>query len=74
MRAIAFANSRKGPNYIGGLTSEEIADSQAKASGKFGSMAEYIYNTITHLEELGIHDAHLWEMQELVAVRLEKRG
>ena len=71
LRAIAFANSRKSPNYIGGLTNDEIADALAKSSGKFGSMADYLHNTINHLEELGIHDAHLWEMQELVAMRLE---
>lgn len=74
VRAIAFVNSRKSPNYIGCLTNEEIADAQAKASGKFGSMAEYIHNTIEHLEALGIHDAHLWAMQELVAERLERAG
>jgi cation transport protein ChaC len=74
LRAIAFALSRKSPMYIGGLTNEQIADAQAKASGKLGSMAEYIHNTVEHLESLGIHDAHLWHMQELVAQRLERAG
>lgn len=71
LRALVFANDRKGPLYIGGLGIEEIADAMAKASGKLGSMADYIRNTCLHLEELGIHDTHLWEMQELVAQRLE---
>ncbi|MEO6013941.1 MAG: gamma-glutamylcyclotransferase [Devosia sp.] len=72
LQALAFANDRNGPNYIGGLTNAEIADAQAQASGKFGSMADYVFNTVKHLEELGIHDAHLWEMQGLIAERLER--
>lgn len=71
LRAIAFANSRKGSLYVGGLTDAEIADALARASGKFGAMAEYLHNTVKHLEALGIHDRHLWHMQELVAARLE---
>ena len=71
LRAIAFANDRKGSLYIGGLTDHEIANVLAKASGKFGSMAEYLHNTINHLEGLHIHDRHLWHMQDLVAARLE---
>jgi cation transport protein ChaC len=71
LRAIAFVNDRKGPAYIGGLSNSEIADFQAKAAGKLGGMAEYIHNTVKHLEELGIHDRHLWEMQALVAARIE---
>ncbi len=72
VRALAFVNDRNGPAYIGGLTNEEIADALAKCSGKFGSMAEYLHNTINHLAEFGIHDRHLWEMQELVAERIER--
>ncbi|MEP7240502.1 MAG: gamma-glutamylcyclotransferase [Devosia sp.] len=72
LRALAFANDRKSPFYVGGLSNEEIADAIAKATGKFGAMAEYLYNTVTHFEAAGIHDAHLWEMQELVAERLER--
>ena len=42
----------------------------ATAAGERGSMAEYLYNTITHLAGHGIHDSYLWEMQELVARRI----
>jgi cation transport protein ChaC len=35
-------------------------------------MADYLYNTITHLEAAGIHDRTLWRMQALVAERLER--
>lgn len=44
----------------------------ATACGFRGSMAEYLYSTVNHLEELGIHDRHLWRLQELVADRIEQ--
>lgn len=72
LRAISFAIGRKNPRYVGGLDKETIADALALATGEFGSMAEYLHNTVRRLEDMGIHDAHLWEMQELVAQRLER--
>jgi cation transport protein ChaC len=32
-----------------------------------GSCAEYLYLTVKHLEEKGIRDRNLWELQRLVA-------
>jgi len=34
-------------------------------------MADYLYQTVKGLEDLGIHDPHLWRLQELVAERIE---
>ena len=34
-------------------------------------MAEYLYATVRHLEDMGIHDHHLWRLQELVADRID---
>ena len=56
VRAIAFVVNRRGTGYAGGLTPEETADMLAKACGHWGSCAEYLYNTVSHLEERGIHD------------------
>jgi cation transport protein ChaC len=39
----------------------------ARACGHVGSGAEYLYNTVSHLETFGIHDRNLWRLQELVA-------
>lgn len=69
--AIAFTNDRKHHLYVGGLSHAQIADALAKACGRSGSMAEYLFSTIKHLHDLGIHDRHLWAMQEMVAERLE---
>ena len=46
---------------------EEIAHALARACGHWGSGAEYLRNTVSHLEDLGIHDPYLWELQEMVA-------
>ena len=48
-----------------------VADVLAVAVGHFGSMAEYLHNTVRHLQELGIDDRYLWRLQELVAERIE---
>ena len=43
----------------------------ARATGTRGSMAEYLHATVDHLEQMGIHDPHLWRLQHLVAERIE---
>jgi cation transport protein ChaC len=71
LHAIAFVINRKGGRYVGGLSLEETADALAVAAGPVGSMAEYLYSTVHHLEALGIHDKRLWRLQELVGERIE---
>ena len=39
----------------------------ALACGHAGSCAEYLYNTVEHLEAAGIRDRNLWRLQRLVA-------
>ena len=71
LRAITFAIDRKSDAYVSGLSTEEIGDVLAAAVGHWGSMAEYLYNTVRQLEALGIDDRLLWRLQELVAARIE---
>lgn len=72
LRALTFfCIPRSSPRYVGGLDEPQIADVLAKAIGHRGSMAEYLHQTVHHLEEMGIHDHHLWRLQELVAERIE---
>ena len=57
------------------LPLERVAWILARACGYAGSGAEYLYNTVSHLEALGIRDRNLWRLQHLVAeeiVRLHK--
>ena len=70
VRALGFVMNRRGRSYVGRLPDEEVAELLAKACGHWGSCAEYLYNTVTHLQEHGIHDRHLWELQKLVAQKI----
>jgi cation transport protein ChaC len=72
VRAMAFPMDRKSARYQTGFSDEELADILARACGFRGSMAEYLFQTVTMLESLGIHDRNLWRMQELVADRIER--
>jgi glutathione-specific gamma-glutamylcyclotransferase len=71
LRAIAFVMNRRSRFYTGKLPSEEVADVLAKACGHWGSGAEYLHNTVAHLEEHGIRDRNLWRLQALVAERIQ---
>jgi glutathione-specific gamma-glutamylcyclotransferase len=69
--AITFCIDRNSGRYVSGLTEQQVADVLAKATGSRGSMAEYLYATVKHLEDIGIRDHHLWRLQELVADRID---
>ncbi|MBI4923758.1 MAG: gamma-glutamylcyclotransferase [Devosia nanyangense] len=71
LRALTFAMNRKSGRYIAHLSDHELADVLARAVGFRGSMAEYLFSTVSKLEELGIHDRNLWRLQALVADRID---
>jgi len=71
LRAIAFTANPAKDNYACDLPLEEVAQTLALAAGHWGSGAEYLLHTVTALEAAGIHDPHLWELQEMVAERIE---
>ena len=71
IRAITFCIDRNSGRYVSGLTIEAIADVLATAVGTRGSMAEYLFATVQRLEDMGIHDPHLWQLQSFVADRIE---
>ncbi|WP_240230951.1 gamma-glutamylcyclotransferase [Devosia lacusdianchii] len=71
IRAITFCIDRHSGRYVSGLSIDRIADVLATAVGTRGSMAEYLFATVRHLEDMGIHDPHLWQLQSLVADRIE---
>ncbi|MBB3021019.1 cation transport protein ChaC [Microvirga lupini] len=70
--ALAFVMNRQSSAYVGRLTLNDVADVLAKACGHWGSGAEYLHNTVMHLEEHGIHDSNLWRLQRLVAAKIEE--
>ncbi|RWO20155.1 MAG: gamma-glutamylcyclotransferase [Mesorhizobium sp.] len=71
LQAITFVINRNSGRYVRGLSLEQIADALAVACGPWGSMADYLHSTVSHLEGMGIHDSQLWRLQELVAERIE---
>ena len=43
----------------------------ARANGAAGSGSEYLLRTAQGLEDAGIHDPYIWELQELTAAEIE---
>ena len=57
--ALAYVVDTAHAQYCGGLDLETQARIIARAVGGRGPNTEYLWNTVTHLEELGIEDAEL---------------
>ncbi|TPN78422.1 gamma-glutamylcyclotransferase [Mesorhizobium sp. CU2] len=67
LRALGFWVGVTGRGTSLGQPLDKVAGILARACGHVGSGAEYLYNTVSHLETFGIHDRNLWRLQELVA-------
>ncbi len=59
VEAVAFVVDTSHGQYCAGLTLEEQAQIIATATGGRGPNTEYLWNTVSHLHELGIPDADL---------------
>ncbi|MEL6549429.1 MAG: gamma-glutamylcyclotransferase [Pseudomonadota bacterium] len=62
VEALAYVIAPGHPQYCGGLTMAQQAEVIAAAHGGRGPNSEYLYNTATHLAELGIEDAELTQL------------
>ncbi|MCA0043339.1 gamma-glutamylcyclotransferase [Celeribacter litoreus] len=71
VQAVLFNIDESFPLYQPEPPVDTLADILASAIGHVGTMADYLLNTVTELERAGVHDAHLWRLQEMVAERLE---
>jgi cation transport protein ChaC len=69
--ALGFVMNRASPYYAGRLAPDDVARTLAAACGHWGSGAEYLLNTVTHLEVRGIRDSRLWRLQRLVARHID---
>lgn len=72
IRALAFVASRKGPAYAGPQPHDVAAQVIARAAGHWGSAAAYLQRTVEKLDEHGIRDRNLWELQRLVAEEIRR--
>ena len=66
-RALGFVVDPANPRYAGKLDKQTIAATLVTAVGHWGSGAQYLFETIRHLEACGIRDRNLWALQALVA-------
>lgn len=67
VRALTFYAGPRMSYYTGKRPDAEVAGILARAAGHWGSCANYLFQTVTKLEEYGIHDTHLWKLQAMVA-------
>lgn len=69
VNALAYVMDRSHQQYRGGLSHAEQAQVIATAHGPAGSNAEYLENTITHLNEIGVTDSELTTVYGLVCAQ-----
>lgn len=71
-RALTFLIDRRYERYTGRLDDAAIVATIATACGRLGPCADYLFNTATHLEQLGIVDRKLQHLCR--AVRAYQEG
>ncbi len=69
--ALTFVADPRRPSYAGAMTEEEVADRIACCAGVRGANVEYLANTLRHLQALGLRDAHLARIYDVVTNRRE---
>jgi cation transport protein ChaC len=70
LSALGFVVNPKGRTFAGKHSDADVARVLARACGHLGSGADYLFQTVRNLESRGIHDRHLWRLQQLVADEL----
>jgi cation transport protein ChaC len=66
VHAVAFTINRAYEHYAGRLPEARVVEAIARASGYLGPCSEYLFNTVAHLEALGIHDRPLTRLRDRV--------
>ena len=66
VRAIAFVVNRTKPGYAGRLTDERIVAIASRATGHYGSCADYLIQTACSLEAQGIADSRLSRLARML--------
>lgn len=74
IEAIAFVVNPRHPCYCGRLDDDAVVELLSTGQGVLGTSAEYLENTVDHLEEQGIHDRRLRRLRARVAARLAGKG
>ena len=74
IRAITWVINPKGDRYAGKLPMETLARTLATAEGRLGSNRDYLENTVTHLDELGIGERPLHAIRDGVRAYARVNG
>ncbi len=74
VEAVTYVIDRDHAQYCGGIALEEQARIIAQACGGRGPNAAYLWNTATHLAELGLRDAQLDWLAARVRDLLQTHG
>lgn len=72
LRALTFWADPTGLDYNVRLPLARVAQILARACGHIGSGADYLFQTVAKLDELGIRDRNLWRLQQLVADEIRR--
>jgi cation transport protein ChaC len=67
--AITFTINKSHPRYTGRIADELIVEAIALAAGPVGPCSDYLFNTVAHLEELGLTDHRMRRLRDRVAER-----
>ena len=69
VHAIALVVNREHDQYVARIDEDEAVEHIATAQGPLGSSAEYLFETVAHLEELGLRDRGLQRVRQLLLER-----
>jgi cation transport protein ChaC len=72
--AIAFVINHAHPRYAGLLPDATVIETIAAAAGRLGPCADYLFNTVAHLDALGIADRPLRRLKRRVVDALKRDG
>src|SRR5258708_13584546 len=71
--AVTFVANHDNDTYARDLEDQRAVECIAAATGSLGTCAEYLFETVAHLEELGVKDRGLERMRRSLAKHLEAR-
>ena len=72
--AITFVLNPRHDAYAGILPEETVAARIASACGRLGPCAEYLTNTVAHLQALGIRDRHMSDLLHKVRAQVPQQA
>jgi cation transport protein ChaC len=72
LSVLTFWADPTGLDYSVKLPLARVAQILARACGHIGSGAEYLFQTVSKLEEFGIRDRNLWRLQQVVADEISR--